>query len=164
MLKLTGGRAGVDGAALMVLDANRLVTYLLLFMGTKIPEPAVLVVKYLRPSTSPLFFPRLACSKASSMPANFPGFPATVPKYFTVPCIPPGTLTRSPIWISSRDAIVAVQLRGTGGVQGLRQHERRKRSRIIIDARNQEIANTSRKTVVLEWRVRSQRVGEWRKS
>ena len=105
MLKLTAGREGVGGTELAVLAAKRLVTYLLLFMGTKIPDPGVPVVKYFLPSTSPLFFPLLACSGASSIPANFPGLPATAPRYLTVPCMPPGTLTESPIWTSSRGAI-----------------------------------------------------------
>ena len=84
---------------------DRLLTYLLLFMGTKMPDPARDVAKYFFPSTSPLFFPRLACSAANSIPANFPGFPATVPRYRTVPYMLPGTFTRSPTWTSSRGAI-----------------------------------------------------------
>lgn len=105
LLKLMG-REGVGGFTLGILGADkRFVTYLLLFMGTKMPDPGVEVEKYFFPSTSPLFFPRLACSAASSMPANFPGLPATPPRYFIVPYIPPGTFTRSPTWMSSRGAI-----------------------------------------------------------
>lgn len=100
LLKFVGGaaRAGVVGAAKVLAEADveRRVTYLLLFIGTKIPDPGMDVAKYLRPSTSPLFFPRVACSLLSSMPANRPGLPATDPKYLTVPNMPPGTLTRSP--------------------------------------------------------------------
>lgn len=106
LLKLTGGREGVVGGMLGVGGALRLVTYLFPLTGTKIPEFGVDVMKYFRPSTSPLFFPRRAYSALSSTPANFPGFPATVPRYRTVPCMPPGTFTRSPTWMSS-SAILA---------------------------------------------------------
>ena len=100
LLKLTGAaRAGVVGVEMFEVDL--LVTYLLLFMGTKMPEPGIDVTKYLRPSTSPLFLPRWACSALSSTPAKRPGFPATDPRYLTVPCMPPGTLTTSPTWTSS---------------------------------------------------------------
>lgn len=61
LLKLPGaGRAGVVGIAKVLADADvdRRVTYLLLFIGTKIPDPGTAVVKYFRPSTSPLFLPR----------------------------------------------------------------------------------------------------------
>lgn len=98
-------REGVVGTA-NVEDAERRLMYLLLFIGTKIPDPGTEVVKYLRPSTSPLFLPRAECSLLNSIPANLPGLPATAPKYFTVPCIPPGTLTTSPTCTSSRGAMV----------------------------------------------------------
>lgn len=90
-------------------DVDRRVTYLVLFIGTKIPEPGTEVAKYFRPSTSPLFFPRWACSLLSSIPANRPGLPATFPKYLTVPYMPPGTLTRSPTWTSSDCAILGTK-------------------------------------------------------
>lgn len=105
LLKLTGGREGVVGT-LGAGGEFLLVTYLLAFTGTKIPEPGVDGMKYFRPSTSPLFFPRRAYSALSSTPANLPAFPATVPRYRTVPYMPPGTLTRSPTWRSSRAIIV----------------------------------------------------------
>lgn len=99
LLKLTGPpRAGVIGVEIF---EDRLVTYLLLFMGTNIPEPGIEVVKYFRPSTSPLFLPLCACSALSSTPANRPAFPATDPKYLIVPCMPPGTFTTSPTCTSS---------------------------------------------------------------
>lgn len=105
LLKFTGGaaREGVVGTAKVLAEAEfeRRVTYLLLFIGTKMPDPGTDVAKYLRPSTSPLFFPRGACSLLSSMPANLPGLPATVPRNLTVPNMPPGTFTRSPTWTSS---------------------------------------------------------------
>lgn len=130
LLKLTAGRAGVGGAPPATLaEKARLVTYLLLFIGTKIPDPGFDVEKYFLPSTSPLFFPRLACSDASSIPANLPGLPATVPKYLTVPYIPPGTFTVSPIWTSSRgaigiafaEALLSDDKRGRFRVQGFRR-------------------------------------------
>lgn len=114
LLKLTGGaRAGVVGTAKVLADADvdLRVMYLLLFMGTKIPDPGTEVVKYFRPSTSPLFFPRCACSALSSTPANRPGLPATDPKYLTVPYMPPGTFTRSPTCNSSRGAIMDAKFR-----------------------------------------------------
>lgn len=108
LLKLGGARPGVVGGAKVLADADgfRRVTYLELFIGTKIPDPGIEVAKYLRPSTSPLFFPRRACSGPSSMPANRPGLPATVPRYLTVPYMPPGTLTVSPTLMSSMAAII----------------------------------------------------------
>jgi hypothetical protein len=53
------------------------------------------------PSTSPLFFPRGANSSLSSTPANIPFFPSTFPMNLTVPCMLPGTSTRSPTSRSS---------------------------------------------------------------
>lgn len=99
---------------------TRFVIYLLLLMGTKMPDPGTDVAKYLFPSTSPLFFPRSACSPANSTPANRPGLPATGPRYLTVPYMPPGTFTRSPIWMSSTGGIIVdwVPAKSTGGRQG----------------------------------------------
>lgn len=121
LLKFGGGRPGVVGTAKVFADedADRRVTYLLLFIGTKIPEPGTEVAKYFRPSTSPLFFPRCACSGPSSTPAKRPGLPATVPRYLTVPYMPPGTLTTSPTLMSSMAAMFSTRIsRKTGFDRG----------------------------------------------
>jgi len=55
------------------------------------------------PSTSPLFLPREANSSLSSTPAKVPFLPFTVPINLTVPCMLPGTSTRSPTSRSSSD-------------------------------------------------------------
>lgn len=99
LLKLTVAlRAGGVREPLPPLPPGaRLVMYrLAVLTGTKMPEPGMVVRKYRFPSTSPLFLPRSMCSGASSMPAKRPGFPATDPRYRTVPYMPPGTLTTSP--------------------------------------------------------------------
>lgn len=53
------------------------------------------------PSTSPLFFPRIANSSLNSTPAKVPFLPCTFPTNLTVPCILPGTSTKSPTSRSS---------------------------------------------------------------
>jgi hypothetical protein len=104
------GVVGVGGKSSEVADER----FCARCTGRNIPEPGTDVLKYCllrccqymhqagrkardaHPSTSPSFFPRDAYSLLNSTPAKTPFLLDTAPMNLTVPCMPPGTSTRSP--------------------------------------------------------------------
>jgi hypothetical protein len=113
------GVVGVGGKSSEVADER----FCARCTGRKMPEPGIEVLKYCllfccqyarigsaklclftHPSTSPSFFPREAYSLLSSTPANTPFLLDTAPINLTVPCMPPGTSTTSPIPMSRPSA------------------------------------------------------------
>jgi hypothetical protein len=124
LFRYDDGVVGVGGKSSEVADDR----FCARCTGRKMPDPGVVVRKYCllpavsmrakrrnsrspHPSTSPSFFPRDAYSLLSSTPANTPFLLDTAPMNFTVPCMPPGTSTRSPSPMSTPFAPILL----TGG-------------------------------------------------
>jgi hypothetical protein len=89
--------------------------------GRKIPAPGVEVVKYWVPSTAPSFLPRAAKGLLSSTPAKTPFLPRMVPTNLTVPCMPPGTSTASPMSMSWASCMVLWRGGEAAPVRALRE-------------------------------------------